>query len=274
MVIEQRIPRIGLGTYRMKGEVAINSVKIALELGYRHIDTAQIYKNEAEIGHAIAQSQIARDEVFLTSKVWLDNLTPKRFLPSVIESLQQLKTDHLDLLLIHWPAPNDETAMAVYLDELCKIKKQGLTRFIGVSNFTCTQLASAMSFMPANEIYTNQIEVHPYLQNNKVRDFCRQHNILVTAYMPFAVGKVLADPQIKNIANQYKVTSAQIVLAWAYSQGMVSIPSSTKKSHLSANLAALEFNLKEQDIQLINQLDSNQRQANPDFAPVWDSCFS
>ena len=264
------MPPLGMGTFRLKGKVAYESVTMALELGYRHIDTAQFYENEAEVGQAIKDSGIPRDEVFITTKVWNDNLTKSLFLDSVKQSLAKLKTGTVDLLLIHWPSPPNNETKQEYLGELLQAKQQGFTKHIGVSNFTIAHLTEAMKLLPAGEIFTNQVEVHPYLVNTKLRGFCQQKGVHITAYMPFAVGKVLKDPVIRKIADTHGVTPAEVVIAWELTQGMATIPSSTKREHLELNLRAKTLHLTADEISQIDTLDCGDRQAIPGFAPEWD----
>lgn len=264
------IPAVGAGTYRLLGNVAWQSVKDALELGYRHIDTAQVYDNEKEVGKAIIDSGVNRKEIFLTTKVWNDRLSPAMLLDSVRESLQKLKTDYVDLLLVHWPSPEDGTPMGIYLQEMLKAKELGYARNIGVSNFTIANLKEALSQLPAGSIMTNQIEVHPYLTNEKVRAFCRSQNIHVTGYMPFAVGKVLKDPVIIDIATHHNVSTAEVIIAWALANNMATIPSSTKRENLKTNLNGAALTLSGDELNRISQLNRNARQAKPDFSPIWD----
>lgn len=264
------IPAIGAGTYRLTGKIAWQSVRDALELGYRHIDTAQVYDNEQDVGKAIIDTGVKREDVFLTTKVWNDRLSPKALLDSVRESLHKLKTDYVDLLLVHWPSPDDGTPMADYLQQMLKAKELGYTRHIGVSNFTIANLQEALPLLPAGTICTNQIEVHPYLTNENLRNFCRSQNIHVTGYMPFAVGKVLKDPVIMEIAGRHNVSTAEVVIAWAIAHNMATIPSSTKRENLKANLNGTGLTLSIDELSSINQLNRNARQANPDFSPEWD----
>lgn len=265
------IPNPGLGTFRLEGEALTSAITDALDLGFRHIDTAQIYDNEGEIGELLAASDIARSDLFITTKVWFENLTEDKFIPSVRESLAKLKTDYVDLLLIHWPSPNEDVSMEETIAGLVEAKKQGLAREIGISNFTIDQMKRAIQIAGEGEILTNQVEVHPYLQNDAVVDFCQQNNIVVTGFMPLAVGKVLADATLAAIADKHNATIPQVVLAWLERRGIVVIPSSTKRTHLESNLNAFEVNLSDEDIAAIRTLDTNDRIANPDFAPAWDA---
>jgi 2,5-diketo-D-gluconate reductase B len=264
------IPAFGLGTFRLKEQQAIDSVTNGLELGYRHIDTAQIYGNEADVGKAIAASKLARRELFVTTKIWTDNLTGDKLIPSLKESLEKLQLEQVDLTLIHWPAPNDSIAVATYMEALAQAKAQGLTKLIGVSNFTIAHLQQAIDAVGAQEIATQQIEIHPFLQNRKVVDFARSQGIHLTAYMPLAYGRVMNDATMLDIAKAHDANPAQIALAWSLQQGFAIIPSSTKRANLESNLAAQNIRLTDAEMQAIAKLDRNARIANPDFAPRWD----
>ncbi|REG85634.1 2,5-didehydrogluconate reductase DkgB [Marinomonas pollencensis] len=265
------IPLLGAGTFRLKDDDAYKSVSMALEVGFRHIDTAQIYDNEAAVGRAIKDSGVARDALFVTTKVWNENLNQEKFVTSVKESLTKLQLDYVDLLLIHWPCPENGETMAEYLAELLRVKEMGLTKAIGISNFTVAQTEQAVSILGEGVIATNQVEVHPYLNNIKVRQACAKHNIKVTGYMPFAVGKVLNDDTILAIAEKHKVSAAEVVIAWELAHGLVTIPSSTKRKNLETNLKALDLTLDAEDMAKIDGLDCGDRQADPDFAPAWDA---
>ncbi|NAW57972.1 MULTISPECIES: 2,5-didehydrogluconate reductase DkgB [unclassified Vibrio] len=264
------IPMLGAGTFRLNEQAAFDSVLMALQAGYRHIDTAQIYGNEQQVGEAIRASGLARDQVFITTKVWTDNLAKADFIDSVRDSLAKLQTDYVDLLLIHWPLKDSGVAMAEYLGELKAAKATGLTRQIGVSNFTNAQLEQAIAIVGEGEIATNQVEVHPYLQNRDVVAWCRQHGVVVTGYMPFAYGEVLKDDTILAIADKHGASAAQVVLAWMRQQDLVTIPSSTKKANIESNLVSDTVTLNADDMAQIAVLDRGQRLANPDFAPEWD----
>ena len=264
------IPMLGTGTFRLKDQAAYDAVLMALEEGSRHIDTAQIYGNEKPVGDAIHASGIPRQELFITTKVWTQNLNPIDFEASVAQSLTDLQTEYVDLLLIHWPLKDEQVPMADYLSSLKAMQDKGLSRRIGVSNFTNTQLSEAIKILGDGVIFTNQVEVHPYLVNQKVTEFCQQHHIVVTGYMPFAYGAVLQDEVINAIAAQHQASAAQVVLAWLRQQGFVTIPSSTKRDNVRANIAAANLQLSVAEINAISALDRNHRVANPDFAPDWD----
>lgn len=264
------IPVLGLGTFRLKGEVAFNSVKMGLEIGYRHIDTAQIYENESEVGSAIVESKINREEIFITTKIWTENLSKTKLIPSLKESLIKLKTDYVDLTLIHWPSPNGEIPLEESLLALKEAKEQGLTKEIGVSNFPIAELKKAIEILGSEEIFTNQIEVHPYLQNKKLIDFCNDHDILVTAYMPLAYGKVVKDETLIKIGEKYDISAADVALAWLNEQELIIIPSSTKRENLESNLNFPEISFSKKELSVIAGLEDGTRLAPPGFAPEWD----
>ncbi|MGF2736305.1 2,5-didehydrogluconate reductase DkgB [Marinobacter sp. DUT-1] len=264
------LPKIGMGTFRLKGNDAREAVKSALSLGYRHIDTAQMYENEAEVGDGITSSGIPRRDIFLTTKIWHDNLHASDLINSLHDSLARLKTDHVDLTLIHWPSPDNEVPMEEYLGALRDAQREGLTEHIGISNFTCAQMDQAKKILGDSPILTNQVEVHPFLANRKVVEHAQKLGITVTGYMPLAVGKVMEDETLQRIASERNATPAQIAIAWVASRGVVPIPSSTRPSHQKANLDALEIQLTEDEIKAIDALDRGERIANPGFAPDWD----
>lgn len=265
------IPAFGLGTFRLKDDVVIASVKTALELGYRTIDTAQIYDNEAAVGQAIEESAVPRDELFITTKIWIENLSPEKLIASLEESLQKLRTDYVDLMLIHWPSPNDTVAVEAFMPALLEAKKQGLTRQIGISNFTIPLMERAIAAVGAENIATNQIELSPYLQNRKVVEWATQHGIHITSYMTLAYGKALKDEVIAGIAAKHNATPAQVILAWAIGEGYAVIPSSTKRENLASNLKAQDLQLDAKDRQAIAALDCNDRLVSPEgLAPEWD----
>lgn len=265
------IPPFGLGTFRLKGQVVIDSVKTGLELGYRLVDTAQIYGNEAEVGQAIAESGVPRDEIFVTTKIWTTNYAKDRLIPSLRESLQKLRTTHVDLTLIHWPSPKNEVPVVEFMGALMDAKAQGLTTRIGISNFNIALMKEAIAAVGAENIATNQIELSPFLQNRKVVDFAKRQGIHITSYMTLAYGKALKDPVIEAIAKTHNATPAQVVLAWAMQLGYAVIPSSTKRANLASNLLAQQLKLNDADMARIAALDRNERLTSPEgLAPVWD----
>ncbi|HHA2562664.1 TPA: 2,5-didehydrogluconate reductase DkgB, partial [Stenotrophomonas maltophilia] len=180
------VPSFGVGTFRLTGQTVIDSVRNALDVGYRAVDTAQIYGNEAEVGQAIAESGVPRDQLFLTTKIWVDNYAADKLIPSLRDSLAKLRTDYVDLLLIHWPAPGNGVELREYMTALAEAKTLGLTRQIGVSNFNIELTRQAIEVVGAGEIATNQIELSPYLQNPALTAFLQDQGITVTSYMTLA----------------------------------------------------------------------------------------
>ena len=270
MAKPQILPPIGLGTFRLHDQAVIDSVKSALELGYRHIDTASFYDNEEAVGRALRESGVPREEVFVTTKVWHEFLKGNQPIDSIKASLRRLGLAYLDLVLIHWPSPGDEVPMEDYMGALNRAREQGLTRHIGVSNFTIAQVDQALAGPGGKHMVTNQIEVHPYLANRKVVEHCQNNGLEVTAYMPLAVGKVMQDPVLSEIGQAHNASPAQITLAWVAQRDIVVIPSSTKPGHQKANLEAMKIKLSEEEMRRIDALDKGERIANPDFAPHWD----
>jgi len=224
-----KIPALGLGTFRLQDQQAFDAVYNGIELGYRHIDTAQIYKNEADVGRAIVASKISPSELFVTTKIWTDCFAKGKLIPSLKVSLHKLQLEKVNLTLIHWPSPNDEIPVAVYMEQLLEAKNEGLTELIGVSNFTIKHLQQAIAAVGADEIATNQVEVHPFLQNRKLVEFAQQQGIHITAYMPLAVGRVMQEAVLQDIAQTRSVTAAQIALAWSLQQGFAVILNQTRK---------------------------------------------
>ena len=268
------IPAFGLGTFRLKGQVVIDSVKNGLDLGYRVIDTAQIYGNEAEVGQAIAESGVARSDLFITTKIWTDNYAKAKLVPSLKDSLAKLRTDHVDLTLIHWPSPGNAVSVAEFMGALAEAKATGLTKRIGVSNFNIALMKEAIAAVGAENIATNQIELHPYLQNRKVAEFAKSQGsqgIHITSYMTLAYGKVIADPVIEAIAKAHDATTAQVTLAWAMQLGYAVIPSSTKRANLEGNLKAQQLTLTDAEMAQMAALDRGERLTDPaGLSPAWD----
>ncbi|MDR6935960.1 2,5-didehydrogluconate reductase DkgB [Luteibacter sp. 3190] len=265
------LPTFGVGTFRLTGQAAVDSVSTALELGYRAVDTAQIYGNEADVGKAIAESGVRRDDLFVTTKIWTDNYSRRKLVPSLRESLDKLRMDHVDLTLIHWPAPGNCIELPEYMEALAEAKSLGLTRQIGISNFNIDLTRQAIAAVGADAIATNQIELSPYLQNARLTAFLAAQGIRVTSYMTLAYGKVLADPVLAQIADKHRATVAQVALAWALRLGYAVIPSSTKRENLASNLLARDLRLDDDDMARIARLERNGREVSPaGLAPVWD----
>jgi len=265
------IPSFGVGTFRLAGQAAVDSVRTALELGYRAVDTAQAYGNEAEVGQAIADSGIPREDLFVTTKIWVDNYAAGKLVPSLRASLEKLRSDYADLVLIHWPAPGKGVALPDYMAALLEAKERGLARRIGISNFNIALTRQAIEAVGKDNIATNQVELSPYLQNTRLAAFMREQGIPVTSYMTLAYGKVLQDPVLARIAAKHGAGVAQVALAWALQLGHAVIPSSTRRENLAANLKAQALRLDADDMAAIAALERNSREVDPaGLAPDWD----
>lgn len=265
------IPSFGVGTFRLTGQTVIDSVRTALDLGYRAVDTAQIYGNESEVGQAIVDSGVKREDLFVTTKIWTESYAQDKLVPSLRDSLKKLRMPYVDLTLIHWPAPGNGVELAETMAALAEAKTQGLTRQIGISNFNIELTRQAIAAIGKSEIATNQIELSPYLQNPKLTAFLKEQGITVTSYMTLAYGKVLKDLVLTQIAQKYQATVAQVALAWALQLGYAVIPSSTKRENLASNLLASDLHLDAEDMAAIAALERNGREVNPQgLAPVWD----
>ena len=266
---QKKIPALGYGTWQLKGADCVNGVAKALEIGYRHIDTAQIYENESEVGTAIAQSGIARSDIFLTTKVWMTNLKYGDFQKSVDESLAKLKTDYVDLLLIHWPVT--QVSFMDQFKALMEVQESGKAKKIGVSNFTVGQMHEVVEKIGAS-IVTNQVEYHPFLSQKPVLDFLRQHDMFLTAYSPLARGKVKDDATLKDIAAKYGKNEGQVTLRWLLQQpNVVAIPKAASEKNIRDNFDIFDFSLSDDDMRRISALSRpNGRMVSPDWAPQWD----
>ena len=260
------IPRLGFGTWRLSGAECQAAVESALSLGYRAVDTAEMYGNEEPVGAGIKASGLPRDEVFLTSKVWWDNLG--RIRQHCEASLSRLGTDHLDLYLIHWPAPDMDLPRALH--EMARLQEDGLARAIGVANFPAGMLKRALE--TGVPIAANQVEYHALLSQDRLLEVTRANGIVLTAYAPLAQGRLASDPRINAIADRHGVTAAQVALAWLLRQdGVNAIPKAARTETQKANLEALDLagRLTEADVAEIDALPKNQRFVSPAFAPDW-----
>lgn len=265
------IPPLGFGTFDRRGPAGIEALLCALETGYRHLDTAQSYDTEAECGAALRRSGLGRDEVFITTKITDANCGPDRLVPSLRRSLDALQLVQVDLTLIHWPvSPRGPLDLKVCLPQLAEAQALGLTRLIGVSNFTIADLADAEAILGPGRIATNQFERHPYLQNKKLVSYCRDHDIKVTCYLPLARGACAGDPVIEHIAGKHGATPHQIALSFSLAQGHVIIPTSGKSERIRENFAAKDLRLLPDDISAIEKLDRGGRQIDPVWSPKWD----
>ena len=260
------IPQLGFGTFQITEDCS-NLVKLAIENGYRHIDTAQLYNNEAEVGQGIKDASITRDNIFLTTKVWPDQFSKSKFLPSVGESLKKLKTDYVDLLLLHWPNPDIDVRET--LEELLKAQEKGYAKYIGVSNFNTKLLQQTLDF--GAPIITNQVEYHPYINQEILKTFLQDKNIPLTAYCPIARGKVLEEETIKDIAQAHQKTTGQICLRWHIQQdNVIAIPKTATPSRITENFAIFDFELSPEEMQQINALQKEEGRIISPKNVEWD----
>ena len=251
------IPQLGLGVYKVPDDEAEAVVATALEAGYRHLDTASFYANEAGVGRALRASGLPRDDVFLTTKVWNTDHGHDETLRAFDASLEALGTDHVDLYLIHWPAPRQDRWVETYR-ALERIAAEGRARSIGVSNFQVHHLERLLAetgVVPA----INQVEVHPWLQQHEVRAFDDRHGIVTEAWSPLARGLILDDPTLARVAAAHGVSTAQVVIRWHLQQGLVVIPKSVTPDRIRANLDVLGFELDASDLAAIAGLDIGER---------------
>ncbi|HWM46947.1 MAG TPA: aldo/keto reductase [Xanthobacteraceae bacterium] len=263
-----RIPAVGLGTWDLRGRTCARVVEQALRLGYRHIDTSEMYDNEREIGEALRASGVKRSEVFVTTKVWPSHLAPRELERAAKESLARLRLTEVDLLLIHWPNP--QIPLSETIPALCRMKQAGFARHIGVSNFTVAMIEEAVA-LSSEPLVTNQIEWHPFLDQSKVRAACARHGLAVTAYTPIARGKAGNDRTLATIGMHYRKSAAQVALRFLLQEGAVVIPRTSKVERLSENLAVFDFALNAAEMDQIRALASPRgRMVTMGSAPEWD----
>jgi 2,5-diketo-D-gluconate reductase B len=266
-----KIPAIGFGTYGMARTDMLRMIPPALKGGFRHIDTAQIYRNEAEVGECAVSSGIPRSELFITTKVWVANYPESRFASSVDESLRNLRTDYIDLLLLHWP--HDGVPLGEQIGLLNETVRAGKVRHIGVSNFNRQRLQQAIG-LSAAPLVTNQFEYHPYLNQSLLAGATRMAGLAVTAYCAMAVGRVLGDPTITEIAASHGRSVPQVVLRWLVQQNnVVALSRTTNPDRVAENLAIFDFELGEDEMAAMQTLARpNSRIVNPPgLAPAWDA---
>ena len=263
------IPKLGIGTFNMDGDVAIEAVSEGLKGGYRHVDTAEMYGNEVAVGEGIRASGLPREDVFVTTKVWHDHLAEGAMQSACEGSLRRLGLDAVDLYLIHWPSRDVPVAEAVAA--LCRIRHQGLARAVGISNFPVKLIDEAVAAADV-ELAVNQVEYHPFLDQSAVMAALRRHGMGLTAYCPLARGKVLEDDTITGIARRHGVTPAAVTLAWLIGQeGVLAIPKSSSPARLMENLKAVDVALTDTERSAIDALRSpSGRVVDPEFAPDWD----
>jgi 2,5-diketo-D-gluconate reductase B len=263
-----RLPRLGLGTYRLQGEACRAAVESALGIGYRHIDTAEMYGNEEAIGAAIAASGVARKDLHVTTKVWNENLAPDAIRRAFDASLKKLRLDHVDLYLVHWPAKNMN--LPAMFETLLKLKEEGHARAIGVANFNIALLKTVVEQIKA-PIACNQVEYHVMLDQTPLRQYMNAKSIPLVAYCPLAQGRAASDQTLVKIGHKHGASAAQVALKWLLDQDNVAvIPKASRAESQQANLDARNVGLDDEDLKAIAGLSKNNRFVNPGFAPAWD----
>jgi 2,5-diketo-D-gluconate reductase B len=264
------VPTIGFGVFEVEPGETEEAVADALAAGYRHVDTAVAYGNEGEVGSALASSGVERGDVWLTTKVWMSDYAPDKLRASAGKSLERLQTDYVDLLLLHWP-PEDPDALAPALEELQRLRADGLIRELGVSNFPGYLLRDALAIAP--EIFANQVEYHAKLSQRELLSMAGEHDLLIEAYAPLggSAAKIIDDPLLAEIASAHDASPAQVALAWlARQKRVVLLPRSTDAERRRQNLAALELDLSDEDVARLDELsDQRVRNFDPPFAPDW-----
>ncbi|HKK45238.1 MAG TPA: aldo/keto reductase [Balneolaceae bacterium] len=261
------VPEIGLGTYKLHDRECFRTVRSALEIGYRHIDTAQMYKNEREIGEAMSVSNVPREDLFLSTKIWHTNLDADDVLQTTEESLRYMDTPYVDLLMIHWP--NNQYDLRATIESMLVLRDQGKAMNIGVCNFPLPLLKKVNEEIRA-PIFCDQVEFHPFIDQLDLLDYAIDNDILITAYSPLAQGKVMDDEDLQEIAEKYGKSPAQISLRWLIEQeNVVAIPKASSEEHLKENFDVFDFYLEDEDFDRIDQLQKSTRLVNPSFAPNW-----
>lgn len=264
----QTLPALGFGTWRLYGDQAVSTVRFALDVGYRMIDTAARYDNEAEVGRALRESGIDRADVFLTTKLRYGDLDPDRIEHVTRESLARLGVDHVDLLLPHWPSKT--VANADIIRALVRMRDKGLTRHVGLSNFT-TALLREVTDAVGDILLTDQVEYHPYLSQDRLLGALRSHDMALTAAVPLARGLIDQDPVLREIAEAHGKTPSQVTLRWLIQQdNVIAIPKSAQPERVRANFEIFDFALSEAEMARINRGRGERRLVNMDYSPVWD----
>jgi len=246
-----RIPLLGLGTWDLRGRVCARVIEQAMRLGYRHVDTAEMYDNEREVGEGVRASGVKRNDVFVTTKIWPSHFAPRELERAARDCLVRLRLSEVDLLLLHWPNP--QIPLAETLGALGKVKRDGLARNIGVSNFTVSLLDEALK-VSSEPLVCNQFECHPFLDQSKLIAACRQRGMAVVAYSPIARGNARNDEVLARIGATHKKTAAQVCLRFLVQQSIVVIPRTSKVERLAENAAIFDFALGEQEMAEISQL--------------------
>jgi 2,5-diketo-D-gluconate reductase B len=259
------MPMLGLGTWEnTQPEECRESVEKALNMGYRHIDTAQIYGNESEVGDGVERADVEYEDVFLATKIWISNLEYDDVLETTEESLERLSVDYVDLMYVHWPARAFD--MEETFDAFGELYDRGLIERVGISNFEPEQVreATRVSDVP---IFANQIEVHPMLPQDNLVEVCQDEDVEVVAYSPLARAGVFQNETITEVSDRYDVSEAQVSLAWLRQRGITAIPKATGENHIRDNWDSLSLSLSDEDMRLLNNISNHQRQVDPSFAP-------
>ena len=258
------MPLMGLGTWKLSGNSGIDAIKFALEVGYRHIDTAQLYLNEIEVGKGISSAEIDRDELFIATKIHTNDLSYKDVMSAAESSVDRLKTEYIDLFYVHWPAGtyDPEETLSAFSD----LRDDGVISHIGVSNFEPLQLDIAQKECDS-PIFANQIELHPLFQQSNLLTYCDSEDILVVAYSPMARGEIFGVTELETIASKYNLTEAEISISWIKNKNATPIPKASSKDHIQSNIENFNLCLSDHDISTIDSISNEIRQVNPDFAP-------
>jgi 2,5-diketo-D-gluconate reductase B len=263
-----KIPAIGLGTWELRGRACARLVEQAIKLGYRHIDTAQVYENEREVGEGLRASGVRREEVFVTTKVWTTHFAPNDLERSTKDSLAKLRLSEVDLLLLHWPNP--QVPLSETLGALARVKQLGMVRHIGVSNFTVALIDEAVAACP-EPLVCDQVEYHPYLDQTKVKEACARHGMALIAYSPVAKGRVKEDATLTRIGRAHGKTAAQVCLRWLVQQNACAIPRTSRIERLSENIDIFDFALSDEEVAEISAMATAKgRLTDYGFAPKWD----
>jgi len=251
------IPQLGFGVYKIPDAAASDAVQVALQAGYRHIDTAALYENEAGVGRALAESGLPREDVFVTTKVWNDSHGYDQALRAFDESLAKLRLDYVDLYLIHWPSPRQNRYVETYR-ALEKLRADGLARSIGVSNFHPHHLDRLLAETEVVPVL-NQVELHPWLQQTEVRAYDEAHGIRTEAWSPLARGRAVDEPLLQQIGRKHGKSTAQVVIRWHLDLGTIVIPKSATASRIRENIDVFDFHLDADDLARIASLDDGTR---------------
>ena len=260
-------PTLGFGTYELEGDTCRQAVTKALETGYRHIDTARVYGNEEAVGLGIQDASMERNDYFVTSKVWWEDLSPENIRAQVDASLEALQIDYLDLVLIHWPNPQYSLEDAI--DTFKELSISGKIHLFGVSNFTPSQFHEAVGY---GNVFGNQVEYHPLLGQSRLLELVRSHNSALIAYSPLAQGEAIGYDELETIGQKHGKSSEQVALRWLVEQdNVLAIPRSSNPDHIESNFDVFDFELDDEDHRHIARIPKDRRQIDPDFAPDWEN---